>query len=199
MYTSPMLLPLSLTDRRDLSGMSSNEFTQPIADVNDKVNTTAVLSIDQLLIDESHMTVTDECNETLNRRARQETSIDVANPNPTADELLYQIAMNRITMIYQNVRGLRGKTKQFKLSSTGCDSDLIAVTESGLHPGIYDVSSLRSLRIAGKTLIVRNRFAPNTQNRESHNEGWIKTPTGRLGRNLISGFVIRRDAKIRQF
>ncbi|XP_037035677.1 uncharacterized protein LOC119073893 [Bradysia coprophila] len=42
------------------------------------------------------------------------------------------------SILYQNVRGLRTKTKEFKLSSTGCDHDALALTETGLHPGIND-------------------------------------------------------------
>lgn len=41
-------------------------------------------------------------------------------------------------MYYQNVRGLRTKTQDFRLSSTGCDYDVIALTETGLHSGLND-------------------------------------------------------------
>lgn len=44
----------------------------------------------------------------------------------------------RLTIYYQNVRGLRTKTKEFKLSSTGCSVDIIALTETGLTASIND-------------------------------------------------------------
>lgn len=47
-----------------------------------------------------------------------------------------------ITMYYQNVRGLRMKTKTFKLSSTGCSFDVIALTETGINSTIKNVTGL---------------------------------------------------------
>lgn len=44
----------------------------------------------------------------------------------------------KLNMYYQNVRGLRMKTKHFKLSSTGCNYDIIALSETGLNSTIYD-------------------------------------------------------------
>lgn len=43
-----------------------------------------------------------------------------------------------INMFYQNVRGLRTKTKNFKLSSTGCTHDVVALTETGLNSSLFD-------------------------------------------------------------
>lgn len=39
---------------------------------------------------------------------------------------------------YQNVRGLRSKTKEFFLASAACNFDLIVLTETWLAPGIFD-------------------------------------------------------------
>lgn len=44
----------------------------------------------------------------------------------------------KLDLYYQNVRGLRMKTKEFKLSSAGCNHDVIALSETGLIPTIYD-------------------------------------------------------------
>lgn len=41
-------------------------------------------------------------------------------------------------MYYQNVRGLRSKTKDFLLASTACNYDVIALSETWLVPAIYD-------------------------------------------------------------
>lgn len=46
--------------------------------------------------------------------------------------------LKRSSMYYQNVRGLRTKTQDFRLSSTGCDYDVISLTETGLHSGLND-------------------------------------------------------------
>lgn len=44
----------------------------------------------------------------------------------------------RIKAYYQYVRGLRTKTSGFLLSSTSCDHDIIALTETSLHTSIFD-------------------------------------------------------------
>lgn len=41
-------------------------------------------------------------------------------------------------MYYQNVRGLRTKTKDFKLSSTNCNYDVVALSETGLNSSFFD-------------------------------------------------------------
>jgi hypothetical protein len=46
--------------------------------------------------------------------------------------------MRKLRMFYQNVRGLRTKTKTFKLSSTRCTHDIVALSETGLHSSIFD-------------------------------------------------------------
>lgn len=44
----------------------------------------------------------------------------------------------RINAYYQNVRGLRTKSSNFLLSSSSCVHDVIALTETSLHPSIFD-------------------------------------------------------------
>lgn len=56
---------------------------------------------------------------------------------PATDHLRH--ALPCFTMYgYQNVRGLRMKTKDLKLSSIGCNFDIIALTETGLNSAFYD-------------------------------------------------------------
>lgn len=60
------------------------------------------------------------------------------NFTPTPNDASRPPCTNRIKAYYQNVRGLRTKTSDFLLSSTSCDHDVIALTETSLHPYIYD-------------------------------------------------------------
>lgn len=74
----------------------------------------------------------------------QSSSTSFNIPSPTTEETTCHAASpsvyvtKQFVMYYQNVRGLRTKTKDFKLSSTGCSFDIIALTETGLNSTIYD-------------------------------------------------------------
>lgn len=46
--------------------------------------------------------------------------------------------MANLTIFYQNVRGLRTKCLQFKQNLLGNTWDVVMITESWLHDGIYD-------------------------------------------------------------
>lgn len=103
-----------MDDPDELSGNIFDVFCQPIVGINGIESGVTSLAIDT-------------------------PAIDIDHDHLTMDsELTSRSATKPMTMYYQNVRGLRMKTKQFKLSSTSSQFDVIAVTESGLHPGIYD-------------------------------------------------------------
>lgn len=45
---------------------------------------------------------------------------------------------NRLDFYYQNVRGLRTKTKDFYLSTLSCNHDVVSISETNLCPSIFD-------------------------------------------------------------
>lgn len=69
----------------------------------------------------------------LNKFVSDSESYDCVSNDP-----IRPTSSDRIKAYYQNVRGLRTKTSGFLLSSTSCDHDVIALTETSLHPHIFD-------------------------------------------------------------
>lgn len=60
---------------------------------------------------------------------------------------------NKLSVFYQNIRGLRSKTHEFKINVTNVDSDIILVNESWLNNTVSDAELFDS----GYTVYRRDR------------------------------------------
>lgn len=101
---------------------------------NDSLNELFTLFADQIINSTQHLTL----SQSVPLPSTQQSMTLSTSPTQTHQSSPRDNSTNRICMYYQNVRGLRTKTGKFKLSSNGCDYDIIALTETGLHSSIHD-------------------------------------------------------------